>query len=1072
VGSWDEKLHAINPNGTEKWNFTTGQLVNSSPTIGADGTIYISSNDLHAINPDGTQKWSLTIGLISSSAAIGSNGTIYIGSGDYNIYAINPNGTEKWNFTTGNQVLSSPAIGSDGTIYVGSNDYKLYAINPDGTEKWNFTTGNGVKSSPAIGSDGTIYVGSMDHNLYAINPDGSEKWNFTTGDYIYKSSPTISFEGTIYIGSGDDKLYAINQDGSEKWNFTTGNDVVSSPAIGSDGTIYVGSADSKLYAIGPQNLKVNVTSHFTTLNSAAQSTITVQVTNGTNPIRGAIINLTTDNGGFFSPQSGITDLNGNFTSIFNTLTVTTQIICRITAEVNKSGYNNGSGYVDVTIIPIPWPMFRHNLRHTGLSPYDTSTNPGKLKWLFPTAGPVESSPAIGSDGTIYVGSDDNKLYAIYPDSTEKWSFETGNGIWSSPTIDSDGTIYVGSMDNKLYAINPDGTEKWSFTTGDGVYSSPAIGSEGTIYVGSRDKRLYAINPNGSEKWNFETGHWIWSSPTIGSDGTIYVGSYDDKLYAINPNGTEKWSFKTGFGIWSSPTIGSDRTIYLGSYDNKLYAINPDGTEKWSFTTGDGVYSSPAIGMDGTIYFGSDDHKLYAINPDGSEKWNFMTGSYILPSPTIGSDGSIYIGSCDNRFYAINPDGSEKWNLTTYDHVHSSPAIDPDGTIYVGSWDNNLYAIGKADIPPTLYINISQDGEDAILYWDRSTSQTDFDFNTVWVNTSEDNESGEPGPIPLRTMWNDTNAALPSNVTNYQEQYYYTIRAVDVLGGISTTSRTVGKWTKSFPQGVLTFSLPLEPLGSFDTEWYTSNMNADYIKYMNTTTHTWMQHNFGDGTKNNTQMKLGEGYEVKFSNKTNFTFTGMPGAMIKYKTDVFIGFDYNTNAKNLSAIVDPVTGNVTLTWNQPSSMDGDDSYEVFRSLTRDGFNDGTAVLLDILPYGNETYVDPGATLLFDQCYYMIIPVNETGIEGATTYSIGIWTEEYTSGYDTFGIPLKLNYFQTADWYCDNIVGTVGINYYIHSEQRWSWHSTRMPAGAYDPDVVMAEGYQISTITSTKYSFIGI
>ena len=74
-----------------------------------------------------------------------------------------------------------------------------------------------------------------------------------------------------------------------------------------------------------------------------------------------------------------------------------------------------------------------------------------------------------------------------------WGFETGYHVVSSPAIGSDGTVYVGSKDNKLYAINgKSGVKLWEFETGDGVYSSPAIGSDGTVYVGSFDKKLYAI----------------------------------------------------------------------------------------------------------------------------------------------------------------------------------------------------------------------------------------------------------------------------------------------------------------------------------------------------------------------------------------------------------------------------------------------------------------------------------------------------------------------------------------------------------------------------------------------------
>ena len=39
-------------------------------------------------------------------------------------------------------------------------------------------------------------------------------------------------------------------------------------------------------------------------------------------------------------------------------------------------------------------------------------NAGNKLWEFETVHAVFSSPAIGSDGTVYVGSQDNKLYAI------------------------------------------------------------------------------------------------------------------------------------------------------------------------------------------------------------------------------------------------------------------------------------------------------------------------------------------------------------------------------------------------------------------------------------------------------------------------------------------------------------------------------------------------------------------------------------------------------------------------------------------------------------------------------------
>jgi len=42
--------------------------------------------------------------------------------------------------------------------------------------------------------------------------------------------------------------------------------------------------------------------------------------------------------------------------------------------------------------------------------------PGTVLWEFETGRAVRSSPAIGPDGTVYVGSWDKKLYAIKTDS--------------------------------------------------------------------------------------------------------------------------------------------------------------------------------------------------------------------------------------------------------------------------------------------------------------------------------------------------------------------------------------------------------------------------------------------------------------------------------------------------------------------------------------------------------------------------------------------------------------------------------------------------------------------------------
>ncbi len=407
---------------------------------------------------------------------------------------------------------------------------------------------------------------------------------------------------------------------------------------------------------------------------------------------------------------------------------------------NQSRYNVTPGQLNdftatpIVLEPLPANMSIHVTNMTSDAAEAVNvTISGVIKsisevsWTFKTGDNVRSSPAIASDGTIYFGSNDGNLTALYPDGTQKWNYTTGGTVRSSPAVASDGTIYVGSNDNVLYAIYPNGNQKWNYTTGGTVQSSPAVASDGTVYVGSEDDNLYAIYPNGTLKWSYTAGSFILeSSPTVASDGIIYIGSLDNNLTALYPNGTLKWNYTTGGSIQSSPAISSDGIIYIGSNDNALYAIYPNGTLKWSHITDGYVDSSPAVASDGTIYVGSNDNNLTALYPNGTLKWNYKTGGEVESSPAVASDGTIYVGSNDNVLYAIWSDGTLRWSYTTGGSIQSSPAISSDGTVYVGSDDENLYAITPysienstltdsngwanfTDVYPSVYWNITVNG---------------------------------------------------------------------------------------------------------------------------------------------------------------------------------------------------------------------------------------------------------------------------------------------------------------------------------------------------------------------------
>lgn len=152
-----------------------------------------------------------------------------------------------------------------------------------------------------------------------------------------------------------------------------------------------------------------------------------------------------------------------------------------------------------------------------------------------------SSPSVdaNSNWKIYVGTDTDRLMALDSRGSLEWSYVTsGNASESSPAIGSDGIIYMGAGDIGtavycVFAISTTGSFSWSYQAGSDVFSSPAVSSEEKIYIGSLDKNIYSLNSDGSLAWSYETFDFVRSSPSIGSDGRVYVGSDDNLLYVFD-----------------------------------------------------------------------------------------------------------------------------------------------------------------------------------------------------------------------------------------------------------------------------------------------------------------------------------------------------------------------------------------------------------------------------------------------------------------------------------------------------------------------------------------------------------
>ena len=256
----------------------------SSPTLGPDGTVYVSSGAgrLHVIAPDGSVRWAALAGPSTKAApALADDGTVYLSSMDGRLYAVSPpagagnEGVTRWTFEFGAHLGqtpivtatppppgvdgigsgASPTIGPDGVIYVGANNSNFYAITPAGTLKWLFEAERevgGIWSSGALSQDArTVYFGANKGGIYALNTaDGLLRWRFDIFGSVY-TSPVLDSRGTLYTGSTVGYLFALDSTtGQRIFDFDAGASIWTTPSIRADGSLVIGDARGRVLLLG------------------------------------------------------------------------------------------------------------------------------------------------------------------------------------------------------------------------------------------------------------------------------------------------------------------------------------------------------------------------------------------------------------------------------------------------------------------------------------------------------------------------------------------------------------------------------------------------------------------------------------------------------------------------------------------------------------------------------------------------------------------------------------------------------------------------------------------------------
>ena len=706
--------------GSVRWTIPIGESVNSSPAIGADGTIYVVGNSsseghrLFAVRPDGSVEWQTPIiSEVATAIAVGADGTLYLGTSSSHFLAFNADGTEKWDFPTGDRVASSPAVGADGAVYFGSHDRKVYALNPNGTLRWEFETAGPVLSSPAIAADGTIYIGSNDKKLYALTPNGTKKWEFATTQPL-PQSPALGSDGRIYLGAGDGNIYALNADGSRAWTNHTGF-AHTSAVIGPENRLYLGRwrAAAAFGTDGSTNWVFDMGERVNTSPAVAADGIVYFTASEDASQTGALVALRPDGtkawdfkpGGRFGQGSPVIGADGTI----------------YVGSDNRSGAYLHALWGSAGPANTPWPMFRRSADRTG------ALSPGGAPLITALSGDRSVAPGsnvlfqVTAIGAMPMSYQWQRNGQDLPDACNAFGSQAAVLVIDEAVIADAGDYTViisnssGVITSQVARLNVQvgfveaGTLLWEVALPGIAASAPSLDLGGTAYVIAQtadDWLLCACRTNGTLPWSVPLGAQTLAPPSIAADGTLYLGTGwpSNRCLAINPDGGIRWAFEPGSSVTTTPAVAQDGTVYFTANNGRVFALRPDGSKAWEFDTGgQGYISSPAIGPDGVIYVGSGhgDEVLgytvgvfHALRPDGSEKWRFSDRGPFVAEPAIAPKGTIYFGSLDNEgtLYAFNADGTNLWRRLTKAAIRTGPLIGSDGTVIVANMNQRLFSL--------------------------------------------------------------------------------------------------------------------------------------------------------------------------------------------------------------------------------------------------------------------------------------------------------------------------------------------------------------------------------------------
>jgi outer membrane protein assembly factor BamB len=624
--------------------------------------------------------------------------------------------TLAWSVTDQMNIMTGFWVYGDGKAFSGSNDGFLYAFDAQtGDLLWK-TAATSMFFYCMTYYNGRIYFGGLDNNLNC--------WDANTGELLWTYNPQTWYgqwslvlgaaHGMIYGKNQDTYLYAINADtGQLVWR-------AKGPGIGYSNKITI-SGDKIYTQMGEYQYRDFLTGEYAFPEYNCYNALTGELI-WTLPLEtGAPANSDCAAYGnlYLLPKKGSPAIPGYWE------------------------YGGGGSLDEVWCISsetVDWPMFMKDPEHTadGAGPTNLA-----LKWKFKTGAMTYASPSI-ADGVCYVGSLDNKIYALDAETgSQKWTFETEFPVVSSVAVVND-RVYTGADDGNIYCLDADtGAKIWETFAGgvqkNIIYNSIAVVQcrsspvvvNGKLYVGALDGNLYCLDTNnGNVIWTYQTDGPILAAPAVADNAVYFPSTRGGYPVGWGPEVTEgdfyKLNADTGSVIWhkeipyvlnrtsaagnfllAAPVVADGKVfVRNGFYEN--FALDAEtGNTLWTylarFNEGTRSQWGGVVQINAPLYaygmlFMNDYYGVVALNASsGEEVWFAWLSRENLAPALAYAYGRVYTVTEIGALYVLDALTGEKlsyYDQFGYSQMHSAPSL-YNGNLYVGCYDWNVYCFGEA-----------------------------------------------------------------------------------------------------------------------------------------------------------------------------------------------------------------------------------------------------------------------------------------------------------------------------------------------------------------------------------------